>query len=313
MHKNYLRDKAELTECRLCPRNCGVNRQTGSKGYCGCEAGFLVSSIGLHFGEEPVLSGTNGICNVFFSKCNLSCIYCQNYQISNRNALSSQRWNNLENIVKTIELELDQSPDLLGFVSPSHQIPQMLKIISTLNVRGRTPAIVYNTNAYDTLQSLRDIEEYVDVFLPDFKYMDRQLAKAYSGAKDYPGVAGAAIKEMYRQKGSRLCLNDQGKAGSGLIIRHLVLPGHVDNSLRVLDWIAENLSVNVHVSLMSQYNPTPKVFHHPTLRRKLQMDEYMEVVEHFHTLGFSRGWVQELSSSDNYNPDFDKDKPFDED
>ncbi|MCF8373336.1 MAG: hypothetical protein K9H64_17085 [Bacteroidales bacterium] len=300
----------DLAECRICPHRCEAKRLDGQTGYCNSGRSYQVSSVGLHFGEEPVLSGADGICNVFFSRCNLSCVFCQNHQISARRNCALEEMLTLDKVVGRIEQELDKGTDLLGFVSPSHFIPQTKAIIRALHEKGRHPRIIYNTNGYDTVDSLKSLENTVDVYLPDFKYMDKALAKEYSGVGDYPQFAGAAIKEMYSQKGSRLWLDEKGKAESGLIIRHLVLPGHVENSLKVLDFIANELSVSVHISLMSQYNPTPKVAGHPKLGRKLQVEEYQQVVDHFYELGFSKGWVQELESSDRYNPDFEKEKPF---
>lgn len=300
----------DLAACRICPHSCGAKRLDGHSGYCNSGPGYQLSSIGLHFGEEPVLSGADGICNVFFSRCNLACVFCQNHQISARHNCALEEVLTLDEVVGRIELELDKGTNMLGFVSPSHFIPQSKAIVKALHEKGRNPRIVYNTNGYDTVASLKSLENTVDVYLPDFKYMEGALAKEYSGVEDYPKFAGAAIKEMYRQKGSRLWLDEKGKAESGLIIRHLVLPGHVENSLRVLDFIADEISVNVHISLMSQYNPTPNVAGHPKLGRKLQLEEYRQVVDHFYELGFSKGWVQEPESSENYNPDFEKEKPF---
>lgn len=300
----------ELADCRICPHNCGANRLDGHVGYCKSGSGFQVSSIGLHFGEEPVLSGPDGICNLFFSHCNLSCVFCQNYQISNRYKSTHNEILKLDEVVHRIEVELDKGTDLLGFVSPSHFVPQMRVIVKALHERGRYPRIVYNTNGYDTVDTLKKLENVVNVYLPDMKYLDAVLAKEYSGVRDYPLFAGAAIKEMYRQKGARLWVDEKGKAESGMIVRHLVLPGQIENSLRVLDFIADELSVNVHISLMSQYNPMPNVRSHPNLGRKLRPDEYQQVTDHFYELGFSKGWVQELDSSDHYNPDFEKEDPF---
>ncbi|MEA3443568.1 MAG: radical SAM protein [Bacteroidota bacterium] len=306
-NKNIISD---LNHCRQCPRYCGVKRLEGDLGYCNSGAACHVSSLGLHFGEEPVLSGSNGICNVFFSRCNLSCIFCQNYQISSRNNCLHEEVLGINEMVLRIEKILDKGTNLLGFVSPSHFIPQIKDIVSELNRRGRFPRIVYNTNAYDTVESIKSLENIVDIYLPDFKYMDSIIAKEYSGAENYPVIALAAIKEMYHQKGSLLLIDDKGKAESGLIIRHLVLPGNANNSIAVLNSIANELSVNVHISLMSQYNPMPIVAHHPNLFRKLRADEYKKVSEHFYKLGFHKGWVQELHSSDYYNPDFSQESPF---
>jgi putative pyruvate formate lyase activating enzyme len=263
-------------------------------------------------GEEPVLSGKRGICNIFFAHCNLQCIYCQNYQISDVRTDPDYFDMTLENVVAEVEAILETGPKSVGFVSPSHVLPQMHVIIDALARRGRRPRYVFNTNGYDKLETIRSLENVFDVYLPDLKYMDGDLASDLSGARDYPEVAAAVLKEMYRQKGAEIVLDEDELIVSGLIIRHLVLPGHVDNSKAVLRYIAEELSPDIHISLMSQYHPTPRVADHPKLGRCLERGEYDEVLDEFERLGFHRGWVQDLSSPHHYLPDFDRDQPFEQ-
>ncbi len=198
----------------------------------------------------------------------------------------------------------------VGFVSPSHCIPQMKALIHALSPRQPRPAFVMNTNAYDTVEALASLEGLVDAYLPDLKYMDSDLAGRLSDAPDYPAVAADALGEMFRQKGSRLAIADSGYIESGLIIRHLVLPGQIANSKRCLRWIADTLSTDLHLSLMAQYRPTPAVAGHPDLGRCLRPDEYQEVLDEFHRLGFYRGWTQALASPDTYHPDFAQSHPF---
>ena len=216
----------------------------------------------------------------------------------------------LEDILLSIPVILDDGAKSLGFVSPSHFIPHVKVIISALNKTGRKPVTVFNTNGYDKAETIKQMEGLIDVYLPDFKYMDDRLAKLYSDTSDYSGYATKAILEMYRQKGSTLLINDEGYAESGLIIRHLVLPGHIDNSRAVLRFIAEEISTNVHISLMSQYHPTKNVLNHPNLGRYLTTDEYAEVISEMEKLGFHKGWIQELKSADFYKPDFLNNHPF---
>ncbi|NVO20725.1 MAG: radical SAM protein [Bacteroidetes bacterium] len=301
---------ASLSECRVCPRNCGTDRLSGKTGVCGSDARFNISSICVHKGEEPVISGDSGICNVFFSRCNLSCSYCQNWQISAAKGEVLQTVFSLDQVVASITALLDKGCKAVGFVSPSHYIPHVKAIIEALRSIGRSAIFIYNTNGYDLADEIRGLENYIDVYLPDFKYADPELSYAYSRAKDYPRLALAAIKEMYRQKGSTLLLDDKGHIEKGLIIRHLIMPGAVDNSFQVLKLIAGELSESVAISLMSQYWPTPKVECHPTLGRSLNRDEYEQVVEEMENLGFYKGWVQELESHSNYRPDFERDHPF---
>jgi len=300
-----------LNNCNLCPRNCRVNRLEGYLGYCNTDADFNIASICLHRGEEPILGGENGICNVFFSHCNLQCSYCQNHQISNNAIISNKYKKTLEQTVDEIVNILDNKCDYLGFVSPSHVIPQMLCIIKKVKERGNNPIIVYNTNCYDNVDKLKQLEGIVDIYLPDFKYMDSHLAKSLSEAENYPQYALAALKEMYYQKGASILYNEEGYAISGLIIRHLVLPSKVENSIKVLQTIDQELSSRVFISLMSQYNPTPEVKNHNFLNRNLLPEEYNIVLQELDNLGFYNGLTQELSSYEYYNPDFEKLLPFD--
>jgi putative pyruvate formate lyase activating enzyme len=183
-------------------------------------------------------------------------------------------------------------------------------ILRGLNERGLKPITVYNTNGYDKYETIRSLTGLIDVYLPDYKYVTAELAKVYSDAADYPLIAFKAIKEMYYQKGSTLSRDDHGRAENGLLIRHLVLPGHAEESKKVLHTIAEDLSPGIHLSLMSQYHPTAAVAQHPVLNRSLYKEEYDEVVKEMELLGFRNGWVQDMDSNVNYRPDFGKENPF---
>jgi putative pyruvate formate lyase activating enzyme len=188
----------------------------------------------------------------------------------------------------------------------------MLIIIRETEAMGYAPKWVYNTNGYDKAETLRSLEGIIDVYLPDFKYLEEQLAFELSDAKDYPEAASLALKEIFRQKGSTLITDNWGRAASGMIIRHLVLPGQVENSLKVLRFIAEELSPRIHISLMSQYYPVKRVKHHPFLFREITEAEYDLVKEEMERLGMHNGWIQDFGSGDHYRPDFNKDRPFDE-
>jgi putative pyruvate formate lyase activating enzyme len=298
-----------LEECNLCPRQCGVNRTLSQTGYCKCNDQPLVSSVFLHKGEEPVISGDKGICNVFFAHCNLQCVYCQNYQISLNKGFESTWLTSVDEITRIITKHLEQGIKLVGFVSPSHQIPQMIQIIENLWGQGYKPTIIYNSNGYDSVESLKNLEDIVDVYLPDFKYYDNTLGQSYSDVKNYFDIASKALKEMYRQKGSSILLDDDGLIESGIIVRHLVLPGAENDSIKILEYIANEISPFLHISLMSQYFPTEKVNMDINLKRKLRRSEYEQVVQKFDELGFN-GWMQELDSSDHYRPDFLSHTPF---
>jgi putative pyruvate formate lyase activating enzyme len=299
-----------LHACRLCPRLCGIDRFAGATGFCRTGGGYAIAAITLHRGEEPVISGSKGICNVFFGHCNLRCLFCQNYQISrNEHPIRGAEWP-LARVVETITTILATGVDRLGFVSPSHMAPQMVVIIEEVRRRGFQPVIVYNTNGYDRVETLRALEDWVDVYLPDYKYSDPVLAGRLSGASDYPEVAAAALVEMYRQKGNILHLDDGAMAERGLIVRHLVLPGATDNSVQALRFLATTLSPRISLSLMSQYQPTDAMSDMVPFNRQILSEEYALVVAEMERLGFTNGWTQEFASADYYNPDFDQKSPF---
>jgi len=258
------------------------------------------------------LTGKSGICNIFFSRCNLQCQYCQNYQISRNRETVISRKLTLEQTIRQIENIMEPGVKCVGFVSPSHVLPQMEMLMQGLKERGRNPVFVMNTNAYDKVERIASLEDRVQVYLPDLKYLDERLAARLSDAPDYPEVASRALQEMFRQKGPELKLDKEGVIESGLIIRHLVLPGQVENSKRVLRFIAEELSPGVYISLMSQYSPIPAVARDPDLGRHLSPEEYGEVVEEMERLGLEHGWIQETAGPGKYKPDFARRCPFEE-
>jgi len=308
-----LRELDVLHDCTLCPRNCHVDRFSNRLGYCRTGAGFTVSSICVHRGEEPVISGLKGICNLFFAHCNLQCSFCQNHQISD-NRIDPEPFDlSIDEVVRQITGILDQGIPSVGFVSPSHMIPQVKVIVKAVKNAGYNPIWVYNSNGYDKVETLRELEGMIDVYLPDLKYIDPHLAKQLSDAEDYPRMAGAALKEMLKQQGTTLRVNDDGYAESGLLIRHLVLPGHIGNSLEVLRFIADELSPSVYVALMSQYYPAHRAITDPHLSRSLSLGEYATIVKAMEELGLERGFIQELESFNHYRPDFDKNHPFEHD
>jgi len=298
-----------LKQCRLCPRRCGVDRTAGALGYCKSGIKPLVSSVCIHHGEEPAISGEKGICNVFFAHCNLRCVYCQNHQISRNDGETVEYEYDKDRFVREIISVMEKTKtDMLGFVSPTHFSLQMVEVIQVLHRQGYTPTVVYNTNGYETPDVLEYLADYVDVYLPDFKYSDNALSARFSDVADYVEKTIDALKIMYRQKGAKLTVDNHGVARNGIIIRHLVLPGHVENSKGVLRAIAD-IDSDFHISLMSQYYP-PRPLPIPELNRNLYRAEYEEVISEMETLGLDNGWIQELESSENYRPDFDKGHPF---
>lgn len=277
---------------------------------------MVISSYGLHYGEEPPVSGQMGSGTIFFTGCNLRCLFCQNYQIS-------QEYEGREiTIQKLAQAMLDlesQGAHNINLVSPSHFVPQILEALLIASEKGLKLPIVYNTNGYDTVETLKLLDGIVDIYLPDIKYSDDRYAKSYSGAGDYVKHNRAALKEMYRQVGN-LSMDAGGAAERGVIIRHLVLPVRPDHpggpaggagSLESLDFIKNELSADAFVSLMSQYHPCYKAKEHPILNRRLKHTEYDEVVQYAEKLGLKNCYIQALVSSDDFLPDFNKEKPFD--
>jgi len=263
----------------------------------------IISSYTLHFGEEPVISGTRGAGNIFFGNCNLSCIFCQNYEIS-------QGYNNEEEYAVTPErlaeimLQLqDKGAHNIGLVSPTHFAVPILKAIYIAAQKGLTLPIIYNTNGYDTVETLKLFDGVIDIYLPDCKYGSDINGKNYSNAEEYFAYSKEAIKEMYRQVGDNLVYKDNVIV-RGLIIRHLVLPNGLSESENVFKFIAEELSNRVYISLMSQYYPANRASSEILLNRKLRETEYMRAVELLEKYNLCKGWIQEMESSDYYKPEF---------
>lgn len=311
----------DLSDCTVCPRNCHANRLEKPSGYCRTGAGIPIASLCIHRGEEPIISGKMGIINLFFAGCNLRCVFCQNYEISFYGkpdfetvcgyGTNSGIWEwSLKELVDSIIEKLDAGYRSVGFVSPSHVVPQAVSVIRALNARGYRPVIVWNTNTYEKPETIRMLDSLVDVYLPDFKYITPTVAKELSDAEDYPLFAAAAIAEMYHQRGNQVHLSKNGTANRGLIIRHLVIPGFIEESKKVLRFIAENISTGVYISLMSQYYPTPVTKGPASLLRTLYEEEYESVKEEMYRLGFRNGWIQELESHRHYRPDFSREHPF---
>ncbi len=296
-----------LETCQLCPRRCGTDRRAAA-GYCGAPEQLAVAAVCIHRGEEPPLAG---LVNVFFAHCNLHCIYCQNHAISGRMVNRSYiHYNTLDTLADRIAALLPQSNGLLGLVSASHYAHLVEPLLQALHLRGMRPTVVYNSSGYERVETLQRLEGLVDIYLPDLKYMDPTLAEACSHAPDYPAVAAAALKEMQRQVGASLKTDERGVAFRGMVVRHLVMPGHVENSLQCLEWLADNFPLSTHLSLMAQYYP-PKAGLPAPLDRTLTAGEYALVTDRYTALGFTRGWLQSLDAESHYRPDFNRtDNPF---
>ncbi len=307
--------EALLENCTVCPKDCGNNRLNDEIAACYSGRLPIVSSHTAHFGEEPVLSGTGGAGNIFFGNCNLRCVYCQNYQISQTWKTQKKNEITLERLAEMM-LELqDRGCHNIGFVSPTHFAPQMARAILIAAENGLRIPIVYNTNAYDSVEVLRLLEDVVDIYLPDLKYSDSDAGFQYSKIRDYAFHSRSAIKEMFRQTGRELVYGDDGLLKRGLVVRLLVLPNDIAGIGESLRWIREALSPNVAISLMAQYYATNKAATDPRyilLSRRISEGEWFSAVSLLHELAMEEGFMQEYeSASYYYRPDFeDKDRPF---
>jgi putative pyruvate formate lyase activating enzyme len=297
----------QLNECDCCPRECGVNRLEGKAGFCRVR-GIQISHIGLHFGEEPPISGTKGSGTIFFTGCNLRCVFCQNYQISQEFQQAQTRTLTTEELASEMLRLQEEGAHNINFVSPSHMIFQMADAIQAAKSNGLTVPVAYNTNGYDSVDALRQIRGLVDIYLPDIKYLDNALGKQLSAVNDYADTIPGVLREMLEQVG-HLEMDAQGIATRGLLVRHLVLPGQLENSRRCLDVLAD-LSPDTFISLMSQYSPQYKACNYPGIDRTLTADEYDEIQDYALDLGLEHVFVQELESQGDCLPDFAQDKPF---
>jgi putative pyruvate formate lyase activating enzyme len=294
-----------LTRCELCPRCCGTNRLDGETGYCGAGARMVVAHWGLHFGEEPPISGTTGSGNVFFSPCNLRCVFCQNHQISHGRFGKEVSPKDLADIF--FQLKLSGSHNI-NLVSPTPYVPLIAEAIAIARTQGIAIPFVYNTNAYEKVGTIEMLDGLIDVYLPDLKYWSVPVAGKLSGATDYPGAAMEAVMAMKRQVGDLQV--EGGLATRGLLIRHLVLPAHLAGTKKIVHWIKERLGVQTFLSLMAQYQPLHDASLHPALTRRISVPEYEELVDFLIVEGFENVFVQELDSAPLFVPDFTREEPF---
>ncbi len=306
-------------DCRLCPRMCHADREGGERGYCKTGALPVVSNYCLHFGEEPCLSGyydyrkeseqgrlSHGSGTVFFSGCNLGCVFCQNYQISR--GLHGNEVNG-EELADIFLLLQDKKALNINLVTPTHVIISILEALKISYEKGLAIPVAYNTSSYDSYESISKLKGIIDIYLPDMKFFSRNSASTFSNAPYYPEVAKKAIKEMFKQVG-HLELDSTGKAIKGLIIRHLILPGFTQESCEILEWISKNISIRVQLSLMGQYHPCNGV--PENINREISRNEYETVLNKALNLGFENIYTQssEFGQDEHLTPDFDQKDPF---
>ncbi len=303
--------EAMLESCTICPHDCGNNRLNNE--LARCYSGYLpiVSSYCQHFGEEPALGGAYGVGNIFLGNCNLRCVYCQNFQISQNwkaERLNETTYERMAGMM--LELQA-KGVHAIGFVSPTHFVPQIVRALSIAIPQGLELPLIYNTNAYDSVEVLKLLDGIFDIYLPDLKYSDDEFGYKYSKVKSYSEISRAAVKEMHRQVGSEVVYGDDGLVKRGLIIRQLVLPNDIASSEETLRWIAKELDNRATLSVMSQYYPTHKALTTELLDRRIRESEYDKVLQLLDTFGFENGWAQEFESQDYYKPDFsDRLEPF---
>jgi putative pyruvate formate lyase activating enzyme len=303
--------EARLASCDICPRECRINRLQNELGYCHSGRLPIVSAVCAHHGEEPAISGARGSGTVFFGNCNMRCVYCQNYQIS-------QDWRkqkSKEMDCRTLAKMMLYLQDGLGchninFVSPSHFVPQLMRAVVEAVPAGLRVPLVYNSSGYDCVATLKELDGVISIYLPDLRYASDKWARKFSAGSGYVERAREAIKEMYRQVGD-LVVDEAGVAQRGLIVRHLILPNGLAGSEESLTWLVREVSPTVTVSIMSQYMPMHRAPRIPLLARKITVGEHEKVLRLLNDLGIENGWVQEMGSAEEYLPDFEREgHPF---
>ena len=290
-----------LDSCTLCPHNCKINRLEGKKGRCKCDNTLKIALASLHMFEEPCISGTNGSGTVFFTNCNLNCIYCQNYEISQG---GKGKEITIQTLADIFIKQQEKGAHNINLVTPTMYVYQIIEAIKLARKTGLKIPIIYNSNGYENVETIKMLNGYIDVYLPDLKYYTNELSKKYSNVDNYFEVATNAIKEMYSQVGNAV-FDDNAIIQKGVIIRHLVLPNHIQNTKNILKWINENMPKDIYVSVMAQYFPTYKAKNDSLINRKLNKKEYKEVLNYLYSLDLQNGYIQELGShEEEYVPNF---------
>lgn len=295
---------SDMADCALCPRECHVDRTSGHTGFCGQSKKVTAARAALHFWEEPCLSGTNGSGAVFFSGCNLGCVYCQNHTIAKGQTGKEITLERLSEIF--LELQ-DQGAHNINLVTPTHFVPQIISSLQTAKDNGLTLPVVYNTSGYEKVETLKRLEGLIDIYLPDLKYYDAAISARFSGAPDYFVKASAAIEEMFRQTGRPVFADGEDSLmQKGVIVRHLLLPGCEADSRCLIHYLYQTYRNDIYVSIMNQYTPMPQVSKIPSLNRRISTEEYERIVDYAIQLGIENGFIQEgETASESFIPSFD--------
>lgn len=303
--------EARLISCDICPGECGVNRLQGEMGVCHSAYLPVVSAVCAHHGEEPAISGSRGSGTIFFGNCNMRCVYCQNHQISQNYKAQQSKAVSIRILAEhMLYLQDGLGCHNINLVSPSHFVPQLVRAVVEAVPMGLRLPLVYNTSSYDSVESLRELDGIISVYLADLRYSSNRWGRRFSGVTDYVERSRQAIKEMCRQLGD-LEVDNEGIARKGLIVRHLILPNGLAGSEESLGWLVKEVSPTVTVSIMSQYFPAHRAPQVPLLSRPISSSEYDRVMELLERLEIENGWVQEMGSAENYLPDFNREgHPF---
>ncbi|HAX61582.1 MAG TPA: radical SAM protein [Elusimicrobia bacterium] len=286
--KNF---SARLEKCSVCPRNCNVNRLKNELCFCKIGKNPKISAYNLHFGEEPPISGISGSGTIFFTGCNLRCVFCQNYPISQLYHGNEVTIEKLAEIMMQLQ---SQNAHNINLVTPTHVLPQIIEAILLAKNKGLKIPIVYNSGGYEKVETLKLLEGFIDIYMPDAKYSDDKMAEKYSDAKNYWEINKKALKEMHKQVGNLQIRN--GVAVKGLLIRHLVLPQNIAGSQKIFEFIAKEISPETYISIMAQYHPANRTDEFPELQRKITDEEYSQVLNWADELGLTNGWRQDLCS-----------------
>ncbi len=290
-----------LEKCNICPRNCKVNRLDGEIGFCKCDDKIKLALVSIHKYEEPCISGKNGSGTIFFSNCNLRCIYCQNYEISQEGVGKEV---SIQRLAEIFIEQQNRNVNNINLVTPTMYVYQIIEAIKIARKNGLKLPIIYNSNGYENIETIKALDGYIDVYLPDLKYFYDEIAIKYSNAPNYFDVATKAIQEMYRQVG-KVELDKDGIIKKGVIIRHLILPNYIQNSKNILKWIKDDMPNSVFVSIMAQYFPTYKAKKDNLLNRKVSLKEYNEIQNYIYKIGLENGYIQDLEDcEEGYVPNF---------
>lgn len=280
----------ELIECKVCPHKCKVNRLEGKIGRCKCNDKIKIALVSTHMYEEPCISGIKGSGTIFFSNCNLACKFCQNYEISQ---LGKGYEITIEELASIMVKQQEEGVHNINLVTPTMYVYQIIEAIKIARKNGLNIPIIYNSNGYENIETIKALKGYIDVYLPDLKYYSDEIAVKYSKAPNYFEIASKAILEMINQVGGPI-FDEDGMITKGVMIRHLVLPNHIQNSKNVLKWIKENIPKEIYIDVMAQYFPTYKAKEDDLINRKLTKREYKEIENYFYLLNFENGYIQEL-------------------